>query len=170
MHRRDSMETFQCTVCKTEQPTENFHKHKANKRGFRSSCKSCIAQYDDKRYEIKKDAILAYSKKYRNENPEKTSEIRKKSYRKHHAQRRSHYYEVKYGITLIQKQQMYEEQNHYCACCKENFELKDLCVDHNHTTGKIRGLLCNPCNTGLGLLKENKEILLNAIVYLTERN
>jgi len=43
---------------------------------------------------------------------------------------------------------------------------KVLCVDHDHNTGKIRGLLCNTCNRALGLLKDNKQLLINALKYL----
>lgn len=44
----------------------------------------------------------------------------------------------------------------------------NLCVEHNHTTGRIRGLLCNNCNRGVGLLKDNLNILKRAIIYLQE--
>ena len=46
---------------------------------------------------------------------------------------------------------------------------RDRAIDHCHDTGKIRGVLCNECNRGLGLLKDNKEILSNAIKYLDEK-
>ena len=60
-----------------------------------------------------------------------------------------------------------EKQEGKCAICgaSDNFG-RYLCVDHSHETGKIRGLLCNPCNQALGLLKDNVGILNNAIDYL----
>jgi len=45
-----------------------------------------------------------------------------------------------------------------------------LSVDHNHKTGKIRGLLCTKCNTALGIMEENKELMLKLINYLMESN
>lgn len=45
---------------------------------------------------------------------------------------------------------------------------KRLCVDHNHTTNEVRGLLCNKCNTGIGMMNENINNLKNAIFYLKE--
>jgi len=42
-------------------------------------------------------------------------------------------------------------------------------VDHDHITGKVRGLLCSPCNTGLGMFQENAQLFLKAIQYLAER-
>lgn len=52
-----------------------------------------------------------------------------------------------------------------CLIC--NRKNVSLVIDHDHKTGKVRGLLCSPCNTGLGFFKDNKETLGNAISYLT---
>ena len=80
----------------------------------------------------------------------------------------------KYGVTVSKLEETLEEQNHSCAICK--LELPDLLVyenrqrgyaiDHNHDTGEFRGILCLTCNTLLGMAKDNKEILLEAINYL----
>ena len=69
--------------------------------------------------------------------------------RKHHARRMK--YQRMYGITIEDYDRMYEEQGGRCAICRtdqpggagERFS-----VDHDHETGKVRGLLCNNCNTG----------------------
>ena len=65
-------------------------------------------------------------------------------------------------------------QNNCCAICNKpehrllkTGDIKPLSVDHNHTTGEVRGLLCNDCNSLLGFAKENVEILQSAINYLT---
>ena len=52
-----------------------------------------------------------------------------------------------------------------CSKCKEK-SIKHLCIDHNHTTGKVRGLLCQRCNTGLGMAKGNINTLNEMISYL----
>ena len=54
----------------------------------------------------------------------------------------------KYGITLKERQRMFKEQKGKCALCgKHEFEFKrKLHIDHNHATGKVRGLVCYPCN------------------------
>ena len=57
------------------------------------------------------------------------------------------------------------EQNEECAICGKKLGQK-LRIDHNHTTGKLRGLLCDNCNWGLGNFKDNTELLKNAILYL----
>lgn len=79
-----------------------------------------------------------------------------------------------FGITLDEYDAMLKKQNFVCAICGEketaiNSKTKktvDLSVDHCHETGKIRGLLCSKCNTGLGLFKDSKDLLQKAIDYL----
>ena len=73
----------------------------------------------------------------------------------------------KYGLTQHDYDQMNEEQDGLCAIChEENVNGRDLYVDHNHDTGKVRGLLCSSCNTGLGFMKDNPRRLFGAAEYL----
>lgn len=74
----------------------------------------------------------------------------------------------KYGLTLEQYNQMLEAQNHCCAICgeHESEQKNSLSVDHNHTTGAVRALLCDACNTAIGLLRESPQILAQAVEYL----
>jgi len=81
---------------------------------------------------------------------------------------RSFNYKKKYGITLSEYNRMLIEQWHCCKICGKhesdlNYTLK---VDHCHTTGAVRGLLCNECNVGISMLKENKIVFKNAMKYL----
>lgn len=65
---------------------------------------------------------------------------------------------------------MLVEQNYKCAICNEDFKKNEkICIDHNHETDKVRGLLCGKCNTGLGLFNDDKEILINAAIYLNKQ-
>lgn len=75
-----------------------------------------------------------------------------------------------YCIDTEEYNKLFELQDGCCAICKiHQRELKRaLAVDHCHKTKKVRGLLCSPCNTGLGFAKDNIEILKNMIVYLKE--
>ena len=74
----------------------------------------------------------------------------------------------RYGITHQEYLDMLAEQDHRCAVCglheTKNFN-GVLCVDHNHETGKVRGLLCNPCNKALGLAMDSAEILYKLYKY-----
>lgn len=76
----------------------------------------------------------------------------------------------KFGISIEDYDSLMETQGGVCAIC--GLEDKDfaLGVDHNHETGEIRGLLCNPCNRALGLLKENKNNMANMIAYVEYYN
>lgn len=76
----------------------------------------------------------------------------------------------KYGMTLEDYDKMFVAQNGQCAICqKHQSELKHtLVVDHNHKTGKIRGLLCNRCNTLLGHIEHDRgEWEIRALEYIT---
>ena len=73
-----------------------------------------------------------------------------------------------YGITLEQYNNMLKAQNYSCAICGEEDEVEGrrLAIDHCHTTGQVRGLLCGKCNRGLGLFYDNEDLLQKAIQYL----
>lgn len=135
-----------CSVCEVRKHFDYFYnyKNKSDGKGYR--CKDC----DDKA-----------KKKWIEENPYKAYEsVRRNNLRK-------------YGISLEQYLELLEEQQGGCALCgiKENNTIgnrKDwnFSVDHDHTSGKVRGLLCNNCNRGLGLLKDNPELLRKAANYV----
>ena len=76
-----------------------------------------------------------------------------------------HRYRLEYDDYLL----MYEQQDGKCKICNTDKELgtvNGLLVDHCHTTNKVRGLLCNRCNSGLGHFEDNLELLNNAIEYI----
>jgi len=74
---------------------------------------------------------------------------------------------VKFGITPEQYAQLLVEQEHVCAICKgSDSSGRALAVDHDHTTGEIRGLLCSRCNPGLGQFQDDPTLLQAAIDYL----
>ena len=77
-----------------------------------------------------------------------------------------------YGITNQDYEQMLENQGFCCAGCglHQNILEKKLNVDHDHVTGKVRGLLCGNCNRALGLVKDNMETLVRLQEYLEKSN
>ena len=93
-------------------------------------------------YQEKKDWILSKQRKYTKENPDK---------------RKSAMLKYEYGITLDDYNKMFNAQEGKCAICKkhQNELKKTLCVDHDHKTGKVRGLLCGRCNAGLGYYEKS---------------
>lgn len=68
-----------------------------------------------------------------------------------------------YGITIEDYDAMYIAQNGLCAVCKST---EKLVVDHCHTTGKVRGLLCHFCNAGLGFFRDDLKVMHAAFYYL----
>jgi hypothetical protein len=78
------------------------------------------------------------------------------------------YYPKKFGITYEQYKLMLQKQHRKCSICNKAYSKgkTNFAVDHNHTTGQIRGLLCSNCNSGLGLFRESPKILLKAIRYI----
>lgn len=85
-----------------------------------------------------------------------------------HEMREDHYLK-KYGITVAEYEAMSIAQGGCCAVCgrKSGAGRKKLHVDHDHRNGRIRGLLCQPCNVAIGLLSEVPDTLLAAVKYLT---
>jgi len=75
-----------------------------------------------------------------------------------------------YGITPDEYERMRSGQRDTCAIClvheRRGSRNKNLCVDHDHVTGKVRGLLCSGCNSALGHMNENPAWLMRAIQYL----
>jgi hypothetical protein len=76
-----------------------------------------------------------------------------------------------YGISPEEYIEMHKEQDGKCAICETKPTTKrGLHLDHNHTTGQVRGLLCHGCNVALGSFKENTDLLSKAIEYLRSKN
>lgn len=74
-----------------------------------------------------------------------------------------------YKTTFKEVVQMIEDQNNQCAICLKEFDSEDrhaINIDHCHKTGRVRGILCQTCNRGLGQFKDNVDILNSAIKYL----
>jgi hypothetical protein len=75
---------------------------------------------------------------------------------------------AKHGLSLEDYERILSAQGGRCAICRS--ERIDLRIDHDHVGGRVRGILCNGCNTGIGMFSENIDALANAIAYLLEAN
>lgn len=132
-----------CSGCEKVFGQEGFHKDKSSSDGYRSICKEC-AKAKSKAWYEKSDTYRLI--------------IRNSGLRK------------RFGIDQADYFEMLKTQGGVCAICKKPPEEgKYLHVDHDHNTGDIRGLLCKPCNHGLGNFKDDVDTLTNAIEYL-DRN
>lgn len=74
-----------------------------------------------------------------------------------------------YGLTEEKYNELLIRQKHACAICGKGKKKYDLAVDHDHKTGKIRGVLCSPCNRALGILGDSLESLKRAVDYLESK-
>ena len=131
--------TKHCKSCNTTKPIEDFYVRNKTSMVRHSTCKEC----DKKRLAENYDPI---------------------KYREQHLQR-------SYGITQQDYDVMLVEQNHQCAICGTTdpggrHNSNYFVVDHCHTTGKVRKLLCHNCNTALGLIGDNTQVLQSMIKYL----
>lgn len=73
----------------------------------------------------------------------------------------------RYGITLAQYEELLSQQAGTCAICSRPAKPhRALAVDHSHTSGSVRGLLCDPCNAALGAFQDSPKVLTRALAYL----
>ncbi len=151
-----------CTKCTQEKELIFFSKDKYKKDGRRSACKECNTIDHKRRYSINPDGERKRTTEYRANlritNPEKL----KLSNRNTKLKRA-------YNLSDSLVTEMKKEQNYCCFVCKkheQDIKGKGLVVDHNHTTGKVRKLLCANCNTALGLLKEDVTIIEQLAEYV----
>jgi len=125
--------------------------------------------YDPVQYQANKEEYAQRSLKWRLDNPDKAKENRRKYYEAHKQKELDYSTKLnrlrRTGVTDEQYQLKLLEQGGVCAICK-GVCTKALAADHCHVTGEFRGLLCNNCNRGIGHLKDNPELLENAIRYL----
>ncbi len=156
------MNTKVCPCCHFEKSIKSFGANTRYLDGLQSYCNPCknSSKYKNKENEKRlnknwtdknKPRRYALNKRWRTHNPEVYLNSRLKSV---------------YKITLEEYNKMKEKQNNICAICFKAQTNKRLAIDHCHSTGKVRGLLCSSCNTALGLLKDNIDSMNNAIIYL----
>jgi len=152
----------QCEYCK-----KDFEAKRNNTRYCSRACNKKQYYIDNKEeisnaykiyYQNNLDGILQQKKEYYIENQNDIL-VQKKEY----------IVQKRYRITLYDKQQIYKKQNGLCKICCVPIPMDSIscCIDHNHNTGKIRGILCNRCNFALGMCKDDVLILQAAIRYLT---
>lgn len=124
--------------------------------------KASMAEY----HQRTKDERLAYRRQYYAENREKILErerIRRITNPEHYKRAKL---KMRYGITFGERDALIKEQGHKCAICGGGPGHKGWHVDHCHRSGRVRGILCFKCNTGLGNFRDNEAFLQSAINYL----
>lgn len=152
-----------CSTCGEVKLPADFHKNSKKPDGINSMCKVCMA-LKGKDYRTKNPTLIREkNRRYRASDPAKVAA---------YARRKN--LEREYGITPDVFTAILESQGGVCAICGEVTSVdskgRGWHVDHNHKTGKTRGILCRLCNLGIGSFREDAKYLAAAIAYLETHN
>ncbi len=121
--------------------------------------KAYMKTYNKKYYEKNEDVLKIYEKEYKQRSDVKARDK---------VGMWQNNLKIKYGLTMEDYNKMLKKQGGTCVICRNGNNRRKLCVDHNHKTGKVRGLLCDSCNFTIGHSKEDINLLKKAIKYLEE--
>lgn len=148
-----SLAEITCHTCEETKPVDQYYRRASNKSGYMGKCISCVRSYQNQFY-----------RKSRQKNPEEFF-----------LNQRKQMLWTKYRMTVEQYDDMLLKQGGSCALCPRTpGQSENFVVDHDHSCcpgarscGKcIRGILCRPCNTVLGLVNDSPEVLEEAARYL----
>ena len=154
-----------CLECSRNLPVNHFSiRHRSSGDYYRTYCRDCCAKLGRKWRSKNPEKSKLSTMRWRNNNPEKIKNYeRKRNYQN-------------YGISIEIFEKMLKEQNNRCknkGCAVEmtiGKKSNSAHLDHNHTTGKVRGILCANCNLALGKVKENLDILRGLEDYIITNN
>lgn len=128
-------------------------KYPKQRRISQTGLKSSDPKYQSVYYNLNKEDRVNYQKKYWTKEKRRTRTLRN------------------YGLTIQSWEKMFYEQGFACAICKSKTSAKfGWATDHNHKTGKVRGILCSNCNTAIGQMKEDSKRLRLAADYIDKYN
>lgn len=127
-----------CSRCRVEKDYFEFGSNKSRHDGLTHNCRSCLKEIRASRTEAQSRYYAEWSRR------------------------------KLYGLTQDQYDDMIDAQDNRCAICRKETAGKALHVDHDHETGRVRGLLCGPCNMGLGHFGDDVDRMADAIRYLKE--
>lgn len=145
-----------CKKCGAEKPPDQFYWDTSRGVAYRrKTCKECEKLRSSQYMRDHREERVAYNLKYRANNPDKVRRYKRDDWLKH-----------KYGIDESTRSLMLEAQGGRCAICRREEGGRPLHVDHNHTTGGVRMLLCDGCNLGLGFFSDSPELMRVAREYL----
>lgn len=134
----------------------NKDKLKANHKAYIEANKEKLKAQRNAYREANKEKVKAQIKAWREANKEKVK-----------AQNKASALKREYSLTIEDFNKKLDNQSNRCACCGREFNQKlPPCVDHCHKNGHVRGILCIPCNTALGMIKDSPAVALALAAYL----
>jgi Recombination endonuclease VII len=144
------LENKTCSKCNQTLCVSNFRFDKSKKSGYHSNCRSCeLAQKQTPEFKAKRSIRL--KKEWQEMSRLERYEIKLKQF---------------YNLSLSDYQGLYAAQKGCCGICQKTFSEFAMFVDHDHESGKIRGLLCRTCNCAIGMLGDDLKGLMRAVDYL----
>jgi Recombination endonuclease VII len=131
-----------CKICGLEKSLTKFRSYRTKTKGFvhRDECQECKYKYEKRRKASNPDSVKSW------------------------------WLHKKFNMTLVQYKELEKSQGGVCAICSKSQNNKCLAVDHDHQTGKIRALLCDKCNRGIGLLGDSSTIISRALEYVKKHS
>lgn len=159
------------------QMSKKCEKHPESPR-YRRKCLEChranAREWNRKNKELCKKRNAEYHKTNKTQIAERKSKHYRDNKEHHRMMARRYMLRSKYGMSLEDYDVMLDKQNGVCAICfnpetqksNKRGKVDSLRVDHCHSTGKVRGLLCSKCNFGIAQLDDSIDLLQNAIKYL----
>jgi hypothetical protein len=136
-------------MCKESKPKAEFRtRGGSQKHLLKSRCNTCLYKEHKKWTESNEEVVREYRAK------DKWT-LKKRC--------------ARHNISVGEFWALFDNQDGSCAVCDTALVAEDSAIDHNHSTGEVRGILCKPCNRGLGLLKDNPENLFRAYEYLRDK-
>ena len=133
------VDSYSCQRCNELKPVSSFYKDHTKRLGHDTTCSDCVKEARKIRYETDSD--------YR--------ESQKRQSKKRNCR--------KYGLTVEEYDSYFV--NASCGICEST---DDLVLDHCHKSGRIRGVLCRLCNSGIGKLRDDAALVRNALMWLTD--
>ena len=163
------MSKKKCSKCGEVKPLESYHNSICTKDGRYAMCKPCVLAKNNAWRNANKGKVAECKRQYMMRNRDAIREHRKAYMAAHKVEaaeyRRRWNLAKRYGITLEQYADIWNRQGGLCGVCRKTH--RKMVVDHDHDTGKVRGILCHPCNVCLGGLGDNLDGVMRVVRYLS---
>jgi hypothetical protein len=158
-----------CKKCGVEKEEAEFRLN-ATGRGLRLDCKQCERENQRRRYAANPEKYSAVARQWSKNNPEKRNATKRAWYKVNSDKHKAYQRKGMYGIVDSEVRKLLETQNNSCSICEKIFipgnRQTSFHVDHDHATGKVRGLLCGKCNSALGFLDDSFSLCIRAADYI----
>lgn len=154
-------EAVRCARCGESKARSEFYRARSRKNGLQIRCKVCQKQ-------LAAEWFAKNGKEHYQKNKKRQLEWRENNPDRYAARQRRYHIRKKYGLAEVEYNKLILSQQGKCAICQQDGV--ELDVDHCHTRGNVRALLCNPCNRGLAAFRDKPGVLRAAAAYLEKHN